>query len=292
MVTFVISIVLLLVAVILFLASRRAGWTPQESGKIRLSSVVASILSVVFFGLSSFVTVSASTAGVVTIFGEVQKDALGEGAHLVYPWAKVTSVFLSQQQAKATKSDAGSKDLQSIHADLAVNYTVDPTKARELYSLNPALNYNELIVEPAVYEVFKAGVARYTAEELVTKRSEVSALVTKMLSERLAPYHLIVQNVNLTQFGFSKAFDAAIEEKVTASQKAETAKRDLERVKFEAESRIAQAEGEARAIQIQAAAVEKQGGVGYVQLQAIEKWDGKLPQYVTGGSAMPFINVK
>jgi prohibitin 2 len=63
-------------------------------------------------------------------------------------------------------------------------------------------------------------------------------------------------------------------------------------VKFEAESRIAQAEGEAKAIAIQAAAVDKQGGAGYVQLQAIEKWNGVLPQYVTSGAPLPFVNVK
>ena len=101
-----------------------------------------------------------------------------------------------------------------------------------------------------------------------------------------------MQTVSLTDFGFSKSFDAAIEEKVTANQKAATAENNLKRVKFEAEQRIAQADGEDRAIAIQSAAIEKSGGAGYVQLQAIAKWDGKLPQYVSAGAPMPFVNIK
>ena len=65
----------------------------------------------------------------------------------------------------------------------------------------------------------------------------------------------------------------------------------MERIKVEAASRIAQAEGEAKAIAIQASAIQSQGGQAYVQLQAIEKWDGKLPNTMLGNST-PFVNVK
>jgi regulator of protease activity HflC (stomatin/prohibitin superfamily) len=229
---------------------------------------------------------------VVTTFGKVGAELLGEGAHFIAPWSRTRDIYLGQQRVDATKSDAGSKDLQSVHADLVVNFVVDPAKARELYVSNPALNYAELLLQPATYETFKAVVAQYTAEELVTKRQEVSAAIADNLQRRMRQYHLVVQNVNLVNFGFSKAFDAAIEEKVTANQKAATAENNLKRTKFEAEQRIAQAEGEAKAIAIQSAAVEKSGGQGYVQLQAIAKWDGKLPQYVAAGSPMPFVNVK
>lgn len=286
---FIMSIVFLIIAIIVFFISRLL---PEDKTKGYIASVILSAVALVSFAFSMFVTVPASYIGIVTTFGKVEQAHISEGAHFVLPWAKVTNMYLGQQQAKAARSEAGSKDLQSVFAELAVNYTIDPKRARDLYLVNPTLSYNGLIVEPAIYEVFKAVVARYTAEELVTKRSEVSETITKSLQYRLGGYHIIIQNVNLLNFGFSKAFNSAIEEKVTASQKAATAQRNLERVKFEAESRIAQAEGEAKAIQIQAAAVEKQGGNGYIQLQAIQKWDGKLPQYMSSGSAVPFVNVK
>ncbi len=112
---------------------------------------------------------------------------------------------------------------------------------------------------------------------------------SQLLNQKLKQYHIAVQSVQMVNFGFSAEFDKAIEEKVTASQRSATAQRNLEKVQFEAQQRIVQAEAEAKAIKIQAEAIDKQGGIGYVQLKAVEKWDGKLPQ-VSGGST-PFINL-
>lgn len=265
---------------------------PAHRAVVRLGALLPGFIAAGAFIFSIFVVVPASQVGVVTTFGKVSDTALTEGGHLVLPWQSVHNVYVGMDVAAATKSQAGSRDLQSVHSDLTVNFHVDAAKARELYQLNPGLLYKDAFVVPAMHEVFKAVVAQYTAEELVTKRQEVSAAISQSLNKRLSQYHLSAQTVNLVNFGFSRSFDAAIEEKVTASQKAETAKRTLERVKYEADARIAQAEGEAKAIAIQAAAIEKQGGAAYTQLKALEKWDGKLPTYMAPGAPMPFITVK
>lgn len=239
---------------------------------------------------SAFSSVPSATAGIVTSFGAISDRVLTSGLHVILPWQSVNDVFLGQQTSTVEKSQASSHDLQSVHSDLAVNFTVkDPLR---LYSKNPDLTYETLIIEPAIQEIFKAIVARYTAEELITRRSEVSDAITSALAARLSPYFISVQQVNLTNFGFSRSFDQAIEEKVTATQKSETARRNLERVKYEAQARIEQAEGEAKAISIQSAAITASGGKGYVQLQAIQKWDGKLPTYMGGNAPVPFINAE
>lgn len=287
---FIVSLILLTVALIALVVSFFLGNLAR--GIPRIVSGVSACLALVCFAVSMFTTVPASNVAVVTTFGKVGNELLTEGAHFIAPWSRTRDIYLGQQRIDAAKSEAGSKDLQSVHADLVVNFVVDPNKARELYVSNPSLTYAELLLQPATYETFKAVVAQYTAEELVTKRQEVSAAIARNLQQRMVQYHLVVQNVNLVNFGFSKSFDQAIEEKVTANQKAATAENNLKRTKFEAEQRIAQAEGEAKAIAIQSAAVEKSGGQGYVQLQAIAKWDGKLPQYVAAGSPMPFVSVK
>lgn len=265
---------------------------PASRGVARASAATFATLSAAALLFSMFTVVPASTVGVQSTFGRVHTDVLAEGAHFVAPWVRVHEVPISTTMASAEKSEAGSRDLQSVHANITVNYHVEAASARELYILNPSLNYEAQFVVPAIYETFKAVVAGYTAEELVTKRAEVSANISRALNSKLSLYHISVQNINLVNFGFSRAFDAAIEEKVTASQKSETAKRNLERVKYEAEQRIAQAEGEAKAIAIQAAAIEKQGGAAYTQLKAIEKWDGKLPTYMTSDAATPFVSIK
>jgi regulator of protease activity HflC (stomatin/prohibitin superfamily) len=90
---------------------------------------------------------------------------------------------------------------------------------------------------------------------------------------------------------FSEAYEQSIERKQIAEQDALASKNKLEQVKFEAEQRIAQAEAEAKAIQIQAQAITQQGGQNYVQLKAVEKWNGVLPNYMMANSPVPFLNL-
>ena len=111
------------------------------------------------------------------------------------------------------------------------------------------------------------------------------------LKERLIGEYIVVDELSIVNFEFSKSFDTAIEAKVTAEQNALAAKNKLEQVKFEAEQRITQAKGEAEAIRIQVSAIQNQGGAEYVNLKAIEKWKGDLPTYMMGQS-IPFINIK
>lgn len=260
-----------------------------HAAKIRLISFISLGISIIAFGFSAFTVVNVSRVGIQSTFGKVSNQVLNEGAHFIAPWVDVTEVLVSSQQA-STRSEAASKDMQVVFAGITLNYSVDPGKARELYSITPRLDYEKQFVEPAMHEVFKAIVARYTAEELVTKRTEVSDAIIKDLQSKLSKYYISVNNLNIVEFNFSKSFNLAIEEKVTATQKALTAERDLERAKFVAQQRVEQARGEAEAIRIQSEAITKNGGAEYVKLQAIQKWDGKLPQYSLGNST-PILNL-
>lgn len=283
----IVGFILLLVGLVSFFARFSLKNSSQKSSAT-LVMIVTTVLGIVSLAGSSITMVAASTAGVTKEFGAVKDTVLLEGAHFIVPWFDVVPVYLGQQVGNVKGSQASSKDLQSVHSDLVVNFTVaDPLN---LYKINTSLNYPGLIVEPAIQEVFKAIVSKYTAEELITQRDQVSIAITTALSTKLKPYFLSVQTVNLTNFGFSQSFNASIEEKVTASQKAATAQRNLERIEFEAQARVTAAKGEAEAIRIQVEAIQNQGGEAYTQLKAIEKWDGKLPATMAG--TIPFVNVK
>ncbi|SAK88772.1 bacteriophage/transposase fusion protein [Caballeronia fortuita] len=257
----------------------------------RYSIVSFAVIAVSGGLLSCFTQVSQSHVGIVTTFGHVEEDTLGEGPHLVNPVSRVHEVFIGLDVAKVQSAQAASKDLQSVHTDLTMNYRVDPAKVRALYSMAPSLEYEASYVQPAMFEVFKSVAARYTAEELVTKRQQVSSDILAGLVTKLKGYGFLIQDINITNFKFSAAFDQAIEAKVTASQRAEQAERELARVKFEADQQIAKARGEAESIAIQAQAVKTNGGAEYLQLQAINKWDGRMPTYMGTGTPMPFLNV-
>jgi regulator of protease activity HflC (stomatin/prohibitin superfamily) len=125
--------------------------------------------------------------------------------------------------------------------------------------------------------VFKSVVAKYSAEESITKRSEVSKDIEEALNARLQKYGITIQSFNIINFEFSKSFNDAIEAKVTAEQDALTQKNKLEQVKYESEQKIVSAEAQAKAIEIQAKAIQNQGGEEYVKLKWIEKWNGQLP---------------
>ncbi|KVT50697.1 prohibitin family protein [Burkholderia ubonensis] len=252
---------------------------PAIGGGVFAVVVVASVLFI------SLTQVRQSTIGVVTTFGHIEKDTLTEGLHVLNPVSNVHEVFVGVAVAKVEKAQAASKDLQSVHTDLTMNYRVDPSRVRALYAMAPSLTYESDYIQPAMFEVFKAVVSRYTAEQLVSQ-DILSALVTK-----LRPYGFLIQDINITAFAFSEAFDQAIEAKVTASQKAEQAERELQRVKFEADQKIAQAEGEAKAIAIQAQAIKTNGGDDYLRLQAINRWDGKLPTYLSPHTPLPFLGM-
>jgi regulator of protease activity HflC (stomatin/prohibitin superfamily) len=150
---------------------------------------------------------------------------------------------------------------------------------------------DEKVLGPGINEAFKSVTAHYNSEELITKRDQVSSEILEHLRSKMQPFNITVNGVSLVNFAFNAAYQQAIEAKVTATQKKLQAEQDLERIKVEAASRVAQAEGEAKAIAIQATAIQSNGGQNYVQLQAIDKWDGKLPVTMMGGSTVPFVNL-
>lgn len=244
------------------------------------------IILILIFG--SFYTISAGERGVLLTFGKPSPVVISEGLHFKIPIAqKVIKMEVRSIKYEADAS-AASKDLQIVSAKIATNYHLIPESVPEIYS-TLGLSYAERIIQPMEQEIVKATTAKFTAEELITKREEVRQEIKNLFTERLRQRGIVVEEISITNFDFSGSFNAAIESKVTAEQLKLKADRDLERIRVEAEQRITQAKAEAEAIKIQAQAITSQGGKDYVQLQAINKWNGQLPG-VTGG-VVPFLDV-
>ena len=240
--------------------------------------------------LGSFTVISAGHQGVQVTLGEVNMQTLNEGLHFVNPISDVKEVSVRVTKAELKGANAGTKDLQIVHTDIVVNYRLDGNKVAHVYK-EFGLELEDKILLPAVNESFKAITAHYNSEELVTKRDEVSHSIHNQLQEKVAKYGLIVSEISLVNFGFSAEYQAAIEQKVIATQQKQKAEQDLERIKVESDQRIAKAKGEAEAIRIQAQAIQQQGGKEYVELKRIEKWNGELPKTMMG-NAVPMFNLK
>ena len=238
--------------------------------------------------IESFTVVPAGYIGVQQTLGSVSMQTLSEGVHFVNPISSVRDVDVRVVKAQLEKANAGTKDLQVVHTDIVVNYRIDGTKAAHIYK-EFGLDLQDKILIPAINESFKAVTAHYNSEELITKRDAVSNAIAEELQAKVAPYGLSISTISMVNFGFSAEYQAAIEQKVISTQSTLKAEQDLKRIQVEAQQAIAKAEGEAKAIAIQSQAINAGGGKDYVNLKAVEKWDGKLPNTMAG--TVPFVNV-
>ncbi len=257
--------------------------------KLTIGVVVTFILIAIVLIINPFVLIQSQQVGIVTRFGAIQ-GTIGEGLHVINPFiTDVVKMDITTQQL-AVPAGAASKDLQSVSTEVSVNYNLDSGKVVDIYR-ELKNEYESRIIGPSIQEAVKSATAKYTAEELVTKREEVKGTIYLDLKNRLATRDIIVTEVLITNFDFSPSFNQAVEAKVKAEQDALASKNKLEQTKYEAEQKIVSATADAEAIRIQAEAVNSQGGADYVQLQAIQKWNGQLPNQFVPGSAVPFLNL-
>jgi len=250
-----------------------------------ISRVVIGVIAMsVIFG--SFGTIGAGERGILLQFGAVKDKVFDEGLYFKIPFIQSVVKIDVKMQKDEVPASASSKDLQVVTSKIALNYHLDPDSVNTIWQ-EVGKNYNSRIIAPSIQEAVKSVTAKFTAEELITRREEVKEQIKENLAKRLMENSIIVDEFNIIDFFFSPAFNEAIEAKVTAEQLKLKAERDLERIKIEKEQMIAAAEGKARAIQIEAQALKANAKV--VELRWIEKWDGKTPTY--WGEASPFFGI-
>lgn len=260
---------------------------PKAFGGL-VAFIVIVVLLIVATG--SWGTIPAGSRGVVLDMGRVTGEIKPEGFYTKMPLLCKVITMNTQVQKEQVEAQAASKDLQTVNATVSLNLSLSPDKCAQMYQ-TIGTDYMRVMVAPALQESIKSVVARFTAEALISNREVVRQGISDLVAQKLTPIGLRTDAVNIVDFNFSKSFNEAIEAKVTAEQNALAARNKLEQTKYEAEQRVAAAEGEAKAITIQATAIQSQGGTAYINLKAIEKWDGKLPVYNTANAPTPFIPI-
>jgi len=263
----------------------------MKKGSWRYLFIIAALVLALFF-FKPWVQVGAGERGVVQNFGAVQDIVLNEGIHFRIPVMQTIILMDVKIQKAITDAASASSDLQDVDLSVALNYHIVPDKANLVYQ-TIGVQFKERIIDPAIQEVMKAVSARYTAEELITKRPAVSTEMQDALTSRLLNSNISVDAFSIVSFSFSQTFTDAIEAKQTAEQNALKAKRDLDRIKVEAEQTIAAATAEAEALRLQKMNISPdliELRKIEANLKAIDKWNGILPQ-VTGAGAIPFIGV-
>lgn len=263
----------------------------MQKGPLRTVLIIFGLLLVLLL-VKPWAQVGAGQRGIVLNFGAVQDQVLNEGIHFRMPVMQEIILMDVKIHKAMTDAASASSDLQDVALSVALNYHIIPDKANVVYQ-TIGVDFKERMIDPAIQEVMKAVSARYTAEELITKRPAVSAEMQESLTKRLLMSNISVDAFSIVSFSFSKIFTDAIEAKQTAEQNALKAKRDLDRIKVEADQTIAAATAEAEALRLQKMNISPdliELRKIEANLKAIEKWNGVLPQ-VTGAGAVPFIGV-
>ncbi len=270
--------------------------------KARVAGVVIAIVIIIFVVIQSVATVQAGYRGVVLYLGAVENRVLGEGLHFVIPFVEQVVQMEVRTQKFQAEASAASKDLQEVHTVIAVNYRIDPQQVNTIYQVL-GVNYQDRIISPTIQESVKASVAKFNAEELITKRETAKDVIAQAIRSTLAANNIIVQNVFITDFQFSESFADQIEQKVVALQKFLTEQNNLRTVQVianqnviqaeaTARSNVAKAEGEAQAINI--ITQQLRSSPEYLQWQAINRWNGQLPYALGGegdGGGVPFFQL-
>jgi regulator of protease activity HflC (stomatin/prohibitin superfamily) len=244
---------------------------PKAKG-ITIATLSVVILLILLF--SSIVTIDAGTVGVKLRNGAIA-GTVNEGLNFKIPFIESVVKFEARTQKKEVLADAATKDLQQIDATIALNYRIDATKADQIYKELGA-KYEENIITPRLQESVKTVTARFTAEELITKRPEVRAQIQQEITDKLKSANVIVEDLSIVNLGFSVQFTQAIEDKQLAEQRAFKAQKDLERIKIEAEQQVTKAKADADSQRLQQLTLTDL----LLQKQFIEKWDGKLPAVI------------
>ena len=252
--------------------------------------VVGIIIAITLLSmLNPVVIIGAGKRGVVMNAGSVQDKILGEGISFRIPFYQSVKKMNVQTKKLEIEALAYSKDIQTVTSKLALNYHLKPEVVNKLLQEVDS-DYESALIDPAVQESVKAATAKFTAQELIEQRAKVKDEIKTELFNRLQTYFTI-DEFSIIDFSFSDEYEKAVEQKQVAQQAALKAENDLVRIKTEAEQRIAQAEAEARAIKIQAEAITQQGGAEYVNMKAVEKWNGVLPSQMIPNATLPFINL-
>ncbi len=269
---------------------------PSAARRIRLIAGIAALaVAAIILVASCCVVVPAGHSGVVMTLGKVSDQVLAEGFHFKAPFVQQVEMISNKIQKKEVAANAVSKDLQTVNSNVAVNFRVSNASSASVFQ-NIGRGYEDVVLLPAVQESMKSVSAKYTAEELITKREAVSEETKDTLESKVQEYGIIIEKFNIVNFDFTDEFNAAIEAKQVAEQNLLKTKTEQEQAlviaKTEAEKKVLTAQAEADAIKVKAQAQAEANrqlsaslNATLVEYQKVQKWDGKLPT-ATGGSAI------
>ena len=287
-----------------------------NSAALVRDAMVVLVALVVLVWLWPLRTVPTGHRGVVTVGGAI-RGIENEGFLLVWPWQKLDIFNIRAEEATVEGAEGSTSDTQPVKVSLTVRYSIQTDRVAEVFEKYSHDGNLQSYVQTATQEVFKAVTAKYTAPDLIAKRSLVSSDIVTGLRAKLILYGAQVINVDMRNFAFSNDYMAAINQKVTQEQLRLAAENKVLTVQAEQKQKVAIAEAEAtalkakadgeayanlkvataqaEALKIQNAALAQNRDVLELRRIEVEKikaerWNGALPSSIYAGTPIPFFN--
>ena len=263
----------------------------KKTKKYTIIAVLAILVIVTL--LNIFTTVPTGNVGVKTKFGKVQEDVIQEGLNVKVPFIEKIVLIDCKTKKIELATEGSTKDMQTVSVTIAVNYNVNKGTANKLYK-EVGTDYEAILITPAVHESIKSAMAQYTAEELITKRAEVSNKIQETLIDKITERGFEITEFNLTNIDFSEEYDRAIEAKAVKQQEVVTAQAEFEKQKIQNQKEIEIAEKDARVMELQNTQItEKTLELKRLEVQEkmISKWNGQLPTTSLGENTNGFFKI-
>ncbi len=220
--------------------------------------------------------------------GKVQKEELNPGIHFYMPI--ISNVFEMETREKAWKGEVSgfSSDTQIVKANFKANYRPQKSQMAELF-IDKGSDYTNVILPQRVTAPLKEIIGNYKATDLITSRGKISVAVADLIRKRLVGTSIDLISFEVTNFDFDDEYEKSIKNKIVQKELALAEVHKTNRVIEKNKQKRDTDETEANGIKVKAAALAKSKDL--IQLEAVKKWNGILPQYMMGGSATPFINL-
>jgi prohibitin 2 len=244
---------------------------------------------IVIFSLSGCgEIIDTGNRGIETRFGKVEGQPLEEGFYFYNPLSTSIHELNVQTQKVAYEMETYTKDVQKSKFKLTINYAVDASKIGDIFLLYGD-DYEDKLIPQVAEGALKNVIGKWEAVELIANRNKATDQIEVAIQAALKEKFINVSRVEINNIDFTDEFEKAVEAKVVAIQKAAESENRTKQIQEEAHQKVIAAKAEAESMKIRSEALSQNKSL--VEYEAVQKWNGVLPQYVMSGT-VPFINIK
>ncbi len=248
---------------------------------------IAAIIALIVAGFGIKV-VDTGHRGIETRFGKVVGESLPEGIYFFNPITNTIVEMDTRVQRQDGETDTYTRDVQQAAIKYTLNYRLQQNAAHFMYR-DIGRDWEQKLIPQVVLGTLKEVVGKWDAVDLISNRDKAASTAFDAIRDNLAERNVEISRFEITDIAFTREFENSVEQKVIAQQKAIEEQNRTKQIEEQARQKVLSAEAEAKSIQIRAQALERNAKL--VEWEAVQKWNGVLPQYMLGSGATPFINL-